>query len=373
MLECIIIVRKRKKMQTVFSHIVQKRFSRVNEDVATDALSFILQGSDSARNGMMKLLRGLATDLPDLRFRTQQTEGNIRPDMWGFHHTEPRVFIENKFWAGLTDNQPVAYLKQLTAYTGPTVLLMIVPEAREHILWRELQRRLKDEGIATSERDIATGITYSVSTEIGPILALTSWAKLLTILEFEVSDEPSSKSDLLQLRALCDAADSQAFIPISAEEISDHRTSALVLQLSTIVKASTDLAVSQGVMNITKLLPQASWDRIGRYARISGEKGAGVWFGLHFDLWQRHGTTPLWLLFAQTNFGRSIEVRKLIEPWAERQGILTVCENDEFAIAIEVATGEDKDLVVSLIVDQLREIADILSILDSNITETSNA
>ncbi len=28
-------------MQTVFSHVIQKRFSQVNEDVATDALAFI--------------------------------------------------------------------------------------------------------------------------------------------------------------------------------------------------------------------------------------------------------------------------------------------------------------------------------------------
>jgi hypothetical protein len=85
-------------MQTVFSHIIQKRFSRINEDVATDALSFILHSSESARNGIMKLLRGLVGDLPDLRFRTQQTENSIRPDMWGFHKTEPRVdrvFREN--------------------------------------------------------------------------------------------------------------------------------------------------------------------------------------------------------------------------------------------------------------------------------------
>ncbi len=29
-------------MSTVFSHIIQKRFSGVNEDVATDALAYIL-------------------------------------------------------------------------------------------------------------------------------------------------------------------------------------------------------------------------------------------------------------------------------------------------------------------------------------------
>ena len=129
-------------MQTVFSHIVQKRFSQVNEDVATDALAFILHSSESARNGMIRLLRGIIPNMPSLRFRTQQsaqqTEGSIRPDMWGYDEAEPRVFVENKFWAGLTDNQPVAYLRKLAEYTQPTVLLVVVPDAREQTMRREL-------------------------------------------------------------------------------------------------------------------------------------------------------------------------------------------------------------------------------------------
>ncbi len=54
------------------------------------------------------MLACCATDLPELTFKTQQTEGSIRPDMWGFAGNEPCVYIENKFWAGLTDNQPVS-------------------------------------------------------------------------------------------------------------------------------------------------------------------------------------------------------------------------------------------------------------------------
>lgn len=100
-------------MQTVFSHIIQKRFSQVNEDVATDALAYVLESSEAARRGMMMLLRGLVPEMPPLRFVTQRTKAAIRPDMWGLSELEPRVFVENKFWAGLTDNQPVSYLKQL--------------------------------------------------------------------------------------------------------------------------------------------------------------------------------------------------------------------------------------------------------------------
>lgn len=123
-------------MKTVFSHIIQKRFSQVNEDVATDALAFVLHSSESTRNGMMKLLRGIAPDMPGLRFRTQQTEGSIRPDMWGYDGNEPRVFVENKFWAGLTDSQPISYLRQLADYSQPAILLVVVPDAREQTMWR---------------------------------------------------------------------------------------------------------------------------------------------------------------------------------------------------------------------------------------------
>jgi hypothetical protein len=97
-------------MSTVFSYIVQKRFSQENENIATDALAFVVQSSEAARSGLTRLLRGITPDLPSLQFRTQPAEEGSRPDMCGYDVTTPRVFIENKFWAGLTDNQPVKYL-----------------------------------------------------------------------------------------------------------------------------------------------------------------------------------------------------------------------------------------------------------------------
>jgi hypothetical protein len=242
-------------MHTVFSHIIQKRFSQVNEDVATDALAFILHTSETARNGILKLLRGVVADMPEIRFRTQQTEGSIRPDMWGFDGADPRVFIENKFWAGLTDNQPVSYIRQLAEYTQPTVLLVVVPAAREQTLWRELMRRLEDAEIAVSDQRTTAGIVQSITTEIGPILALTSWSRLLSVLELETAENQGARNDLLQLRALCDAADSQAFVPISPAMATDQRTPAFILQLNLVVQASVDLAVTQGILNVNGLRP----------------------------------------------------------------------------------------------------------------------
>jgi hypothetical protein len=352
-------------METVFSHIIQKRFSKVNEDVATDALAFLLHSSEAARNGMMKLLRGIVPGLSGLQFRTQQVEGSIRPDMWGYDAGEPRVFVENKFWAGLTDNQPTAYLRQLARYTQPTVLLVIAPGAREQTLRRELTRRLQAAEIATVEVEVSGGIVHSISTEIGPILALTSWTKVLSALELEVADDPSAKSDLLQLRALCESADSDAFVPISPTEVSDQRVPTFILQLHSIAQAAVELAISEGVLNVERLNPGASAERIGRYAMFGvRNNGVGLWLGIHFKLWKKHGGTPFWLLFSQTAFGRSLEVQPLLEPWAAKEGVFTAFENGELAVAVDIAVGEDKDQVVRSIVGRLKVIGGILDVLN---------
>jgi hypothetical protein len=80
-------------MPTVFSHIIQKHFSSSCEDVATDALAYILDTSSAARQGMRNLLLSCAADMPALSFKTQQQEGSIRPDMWGYAGNQPHVYV----------------------------------------------------------------------------------------------------------------------------------------------------------------------------------------------------------------------------------------------------------------------------------------
>lgn len=348
-------------MDTIFSYIVQKRFSQVNEDVATDALAFILHSSELARNGFMKLVRSIEADLPDLQFRTQVSEGNIRPDMWGFDGSDPRVFVENKFWAGLTENQPVSYLETLAESTQPTVLLFVVPEARKQTIWRELRARLKEARVLMTDRETSAGVVHSANTQDGPILALTSWPRLLSVLESEAAEDQRAMGDLLQLRALCDAADIDAFVPVSVEQTSDQRTPAFILQVNTIVEDSVQLAVTKGVIDVNNLRAGITSDRIGRYIRFCGKDGVGAWIGMDFELWRQHGGTPIWLTFWSGDFGRAVEVRRILEPWATRKGVSSCSEKDRFAIGLDLLAGEGKDVVVRSIVDDLESIATELS------------
>ena len=351
-------------MQTVFSHIIQKRLSKENEDVATEALAFILGSSETIRNGMMKFLRGIVPEMPTLRFKTQQTAGAIRPDMWGYSDSEPRLFVENKFWAGLTENQPVSYLKHLSEYTQPTILLIIAPAAREHALWRELNCRLEDAGISISKNQTAAGIALSATTQIGSTLAITSWTKVLSVLEHEAVDDPGVRGDIVQLEALCKAADIDAFTPISSIETSDQRTPAMILQLGSIVQKTVAYSVRKNVLSIKNLRPQAAWERIGRYASVAEELGGGpgLWIGVHFELWKIHGTTPLWIYFHKgEDFGCGEEVRQVLEPWAEKNGMLTVSIGDDFALALEVPAGEEEDNVIRALADKVRAIAKVIA------------
>ncbi|MEO7297055.1 MAG: hypothetical protein ABI042_00610 [Verrucomicrobiota bacterium] len=348
-------------MSTVLSHIVQKRFSQEYENIATDALAFIVNSNELAKRGLMKLLRGVDADLPNLHFRTQETEENARPDMWGFDGIVPRVFVENKFWAGLTENQPVTYLERLAKNSQSSVLLVIVPAAREATVWRELNQRLADSNVLTSRRDNSVGISCCLGTDLGPALALTSWSKLLSAIQAEIKDELQANNDLLQLRALCDSADSQAFQPISSAEVTDQTTPTFILQLGEIVETAVSLADAEGILSKGTLKPQSDSTRTGRYAWFPNRNGAGIWFGIHFELWREYGGTPLWLIFSNGNYGRADEVRGWLEQWCATNGVFAAYGDRQFAVAIKLVTGEEKDHVVKSVVNQLKKIAEALS------------
>jgi hypothetical protein len=150
-------------------------------------------------------------------------------------------------------------------------------------------------------------------------------------------------------------------MPVSSVQLSDQRTPAFILQLTTIVQASVELAVTKHVLNKKGLLPSSNWERIGRYARIY-EKGVGFWFGIHFRLWKTHGETPLWMTFDE-GWSRALDVKPLLERWGAKEGVTTAFENNEFAVAVDIALGEDKDEVIRSIVNRLSKIADVLKVL----------
>jgi hypothetical protein len=347
-------------VQTVFSHIIQKRYSQSYEDIATDALAYILGTHKSTYHEMMRLLRGILPGLPDLEFQTQVGEGAIRPDMWGYYGTDTFVYVENKFWAGLTENQPVAYLDELTNNTQPTLLLMIVPVAREQAMISQLTHRMLQDEVLLNQERVPKSVVWCVKTSIGPTLALTSWSRLLNKLETGAEDDPAAQRDLALLRSLCDAADIDRFVPLNSEELTNHNTPTLLIQLGRIVRESVGKGIREGLLSRKGLTEASTFDGFGRYVRTPNENGAGAWFGVDYVLWKTHGT-PLWFKFANTKFGRAAEVEPLLKAWDQGDHQLTKNRNGEFAISINLATGVEKDELIADIIAQMWDIAEALS------------
>ncbi len=350
-------------MKSVLSHIVQKQFSGEYENIATEALAYIVQTNDRARGGLLKMLRGVKPDLPNLSFQTQQSEDNKRPDIWGLDSGKPCVFIENKFWAGFTENQPVEYIKLLATHHSDGLLLMVVPVARQESSWREMLKRLDEAAIDWEEYKSSADIPRVVKTGTGPLLALTTWTKLLQSIDDELADEPQARNDLSQLRALCDTAESDAYVPTSAEETSNQRMPALFIQLNNITRKAVEVGVTEGFINTKGLNVSCTTERIGRYFRyVSAVSKIHLyaWIGISFPLWLKHGVTPLWLCFHDQEWGNSHAIQSAIEPWLESEGIFTSLENNGFNISIKVPAGEDFDYVVRDIVGQIKKVADKL-------------
>ena len=137
----------------LLGHLVL-RFASSPENVATEALAFILDKSPTTRHELSDFLRASGVKLPDdLVFRTQVVGNDATiPDLVG-SKADWREFliVESKFWAGLTGNQPVSYLKRLSRHGGG-LLLFVAPEQRRATLWPKLLRRCADASLEITER-----------------------------------------------------------------------------------------------------------------------------------------------------------------------------------------------------------------------------
>ena len=114
-----------------------------NEPAATQALAYILRSSPDIARAFVGMLQEANIEFDPGRIEAEQEHEEARPDL-RIHDGDGRVrvFVENKFWAGLTDAQPVSYLEDLPEDL-PSALMFIVPEQRVPTVWSELKERCR--------------------------------------------------------------------------------------------------------------------------------------------------------------------------------------------------------------------------------------
>ena len=341
---------------TMFAHIVARLTDRT-EDVAVGALGFIFSRSDAARRALRDLLKLEGLDVGKFTgAATQVSDGSLaRPDLAVYdQERKERVLIEAKFWAGLTENQPNAYLARLPLDKRPAVLLFVAPEARLETLWPELRRLIEPPfNWRPVETSHDTEIRCALVDGGTRYLALASWRALLNrMLSFAMSSGDSVEADIRQLRALCEQQDQEAFLPLKPHELAPEIPRRL-LQFNRLVDDVVELTRERKFVDTKGLNVTPRPHGYGRYLRLGNEDAgvwAGAWFGVNLPLWARSRETPLWITFL--NWDGVITVDEL----RNRLGN-DIWANTPDSIPFHLPTGVEYDMVLADVVERLGDIA----------------
>jgi len=182
---------------SVLAHVVYNG-PMANEPAATQALHYILTSSDDTARAFLEMLHpaGIKFEHGDIWSETGDAES--RPDLTiQDKKGEIRILVENKFWAGLTEAQPVRYLGQLPE-DGPSALLFIVPIFRRDEVWGKIKSRCQEAGIVCGDDNSQDGLRWM---EIHPQkkILITSWRYMLDQL---LNNCDSGRDDIIQLKGL---------------------------------------------------------------------------------------------------------------------------------------------------------------------------
>ncbi len=166
--------------ENLFAHVAS-RFPGQTENIATESLAYIIGKSKAAKKAFVDYINQIGTEFdPDLCFQTQATgEDKAIPDMVGKDSDGNEILIiESKFWAGLTDNQPVKYIERMPK-DQKTAIVFLAPKLRFPTLWHELLRRAKEAKLTPKEKDSNIADLKICKLCDNNVMALASWQSVL--------------------------------------------------------------------------------------------------------------------------------------------------------------------------------------------------
>ena len=339
---------------TLFGHLAFR--APKPENVATEALCFILGRSAAVREALLAVASDAGVELPaDLHFQTQVTgEEGERPDLVGTDADGDRRFIiEAKFWAGLTENQPETYLRSMPT-DKPSLLLFVAPATRCPTLWPKLLK-LSGGDDAESAQGVTSLATHRLDAQ--RTLAIISWRALLRRLGTDA--ENTTIEDIRQLEGLCERMDSEEFLPISQEELTG-RTGRRVYQYCELADTLGQLVAQKpwGSTNDVRLSSGQGW--CGRYCRIHGY-ACCIYFSA--SAWADDDReTPLWLSIKEggKKWRYSETARKCLTATADGREAIDFVDREAdgyIAVPLYLPTGLEQDDVLEGLMTQLKRVA----------------
>jgi len=347
-------------MSSVLSYLAPRLTSQ-HENLATEALGYLLRSSLEALDVLQVILKdGLGGSQKISRITNQYTAGEeSRPDIAGFGEDEKLLFlIEAKFWAGLTDSQPNEYLRRLEE-AGGKALVFLVPELRMPSIQRELSDRVSEKERSPLKWE-KVGSGFVAKNKLGSILHVTSWASLLNSLEGAIAREGNTQamSDLTQIKSLVSLFESEGFIPMTAESVTETETPRKILMLNDLCKKMLEKTKDLGLVSFGNLQKTSYETGSGRYVLM---KKAGCWIGTNFSSWKKHQVSPLWVEFSESDFGKASEVRRAFDQLKHRNGLFEG-DSGQVLVPLKILPNSSEAEVVDHLILQIQEMRHLLEV-----------
>ena len=345
--------------QTLLAHLAP-RLGDHPENIAVEALGYILSTSKEARSALDDVLGSDVASISRVRTQVGDAEGSY-PDLAGFDGDGmERVLIEAKFWAGLTERQPVAYLKRLEQ-DEPSVLLFVAPAARIESLWAELRTRVGE----TDDLELGPVLRkmdlLSAASGYNRRLMLTSWPALLRRIGCSVPERSQVAEDVQQLLGLCERMDKDAFLPLRSEELGagfPRRMRAL----TEIVRDAVERGCGSGWADRSGLGTGGGEDGWGPYFLLGRVGRAGAWLGWSLDLWAKQRETPVWLVFAEWQGTLKLDaLRPKLVPLLEEDPPGMIDDGHRLLVPVSLPVGVEEAAVLDAVVARLETVVSMIS------------
>ena len=280
------------------------------EDIATLSLQYLLMQSKELNRAFTKRLADIMRiELEDtLQYGCQvvgKGEEKERPDMAGIDSQGNEVILcEMKFYASLTENQPLTYLDRLKNNNGRG-LMFICPASRRTSLWAKLQELCSGRKIQQVDNNCI--IVENI------VLGITTWSEIIDLLEQIASASAIAySSDVTQLKGYCNLIDSEAFIPFSSEDLSAEMANKCERYYQ-VIDEVIDLLCADKTLVTSKDRLKATGYRKG-YTRSLYINELAITLNYDRDLWKKPSTveTPFWVAIRDKGWHQnSLIVEKL--------------------------------------------------------------
>lgn len=267
-------------------------YSRIKgsqEDIASEGLTYILQNSEMARDALYSIIQNACgLRFENLRFASQSIGKNLdRPDISGFNTDNREVLIfEAKFWASLTSNQPIEYLKRLE---NDSALIFICPKLRVQTIYEECLRRVNGSSMDYTSNEKDNIISFADNR----FLIIKTWDDILLIIREALNKnyEHQMVSDMDQIIGFCHTIDSAAFLPLQSQDLSPGIPRRIINYFDLADKVLNTL-VRRKVVNTKGL--RASPKR-SEYIRYFKSNNLAFALSVNFKNWANKADTPFWI------------------------------------------------------------------------------